>query len=51
MENRAKGLLRAAYGNLNSDNFEHDFVVGCIAEALAIMDGDLGSFDQLEEEA
>jgi len=45
MTNRAEGLLQAAYGNLNSDNFDHDFVNGCLAEALAIMQGDWASFD------
>ena len=46
--NEISKLLSAAYENMVSDNFEFDFVVGCIAEALAIADGDSGSFDNQE---
>jgi len=51
MVNRAEGLIQAAIGNMDSDDFDFDFVNGCLAEALAIMQGDWGSFDQLPEEA
>ena len=41
-------LLFEAYSDITSDNFDHDFVVGCLAEALARVQGDVGSFDNQE---
>jgi len=41
-------LLTMAYNDMASDNFDHDFVVGCLAEALARVQGDVGSFDIME---
>ena len=46
---RIAELLDLAYANLLSDNFDHDFVVGCVAEAKAIAEGDKGSFDNQHE--
>jgi hypothetical protein len=42
-------LLVMAYNDMTSDNFDHDFVSGCIAEALARVQGDTGSFDIMED--
>ena len=42
-------LLDLAHTNLLSDNFDHDFVVGCVAEAKAIAEGDESSFDNKGE--
>ena len=47
--NRIAEVLDLAYANLLSDNFDHDFVVGCVAEAKAIAEGDEGSFDNQGE--
>jgi len=41
-------LLSEAYNDMTSDNFDYDFVVGCLAEALARVQGDSGSFDIME---
>ena len=46
---RIAKLLDFAYANLLSDNFDHDFVVGCVAEAKAIAEGDESSFDNQGE--
>jgi hypothetical protein len=45
---KVEKLLTMAYNDMTSDNFDHDFVVGCIAEALARVQGDTGSFDIME---
>jgi hypothetical protein len=45
---KVEKLLTMAYSDMTSDNFDHDFVVGCIAEALARVQGDTGSFDIME---
>lgn len=42
---RIAKLLNTVYENLLSDNFDHDFVVGCVAEAKALAEGDESSFD------
>jgi len=42
---KVEKLLTLAYNDMSSDNFDHDFVAGCIAEALARVQGDTGSFD------
>jgi hypothetical protein len=42
-------LLDLAHTNLLSDNFDHAFVVGCVAEAKAIAEGDESSFDNKGE--
>ena len=39
-------LLNKAYDELLDDNYDHDVVVGLIAEAKAIAEKDHGSFDQ-----
>ena len=45
--NRIAALLNAAYDNLTGKHHpDHDFVIGCIAEAKALAEGDTGSFDQ-----
>lgn len=41
-------LIEAAYQDITSDDHDADFVAGCLAEALARIQGDYGSFDQLE---
>ena len=54
--NRVEHLLNVAYKVLNDDMQEAyplvdlDEAIGCIAEALAIVQGDSGSFDQYPEE-
>ena len=35
-------LLDMAYENMTSDNFEHDYVLGCIAHAKALAEGEIG---------
>ena len=45
---KVEKLLTMAYNDMTSDNFDHDFVVGCLAEALARVQGDSGSFDNQE---
>ena len=53
--NRVEHLLNVAYKNLNEEMQEAypmvdlDEAIGCIAEALAIIHGDHGSFDQEPE--
>ena len=42
-------LLNMAYQNMTDDNFDHDYVLGCIAEAKAIAEGDESSFDNQGE--
>jgi len=42
-------LVSMALKDISSDNFDPDFVSGCLAEALARLQGDWGSFDQVEE--
>ena len=37
-----------AYNDMASDSFDFDFVFGCLAEALARVQGDVGSFDNQE---
>ena len=54
--NRVEHLLNVAYKNLNEDMQEAyplvdlDEAIGCIAEALALLQGDSGSFDQVSED-
>ena len=47
--NSIVNLLDMAYENMTSDNFDHDYVMGCIAHAKAIAEGDEGSFDNQGE--
>jgi len=48
--NQIEKLINIAYQNMtDDDNFDHDFVAGCLAEALLRIQGDWGSFDQVEE--
>lgn len=54
--NRIEHLLNVAYKNLNEEMQEAyplvdlDEAIGCIAEALALIQGDSGSFDQVSED-
>jgi len=41
-------LLEAAYQDMTGDDMDHDFVVGCIAEALARIQQDEAAFDNQE---
>ena len=42
-------LISMAYKDMaDEDNFDYDFVMGCLAEAQAIVQGDTGSFDNQE---
>ena len=47
--NKIENLLNAAYRALQDDE-DIDSALGCIAEALARVQGDWGSFDGLEIE-
>lgn len=48
--NRIAALLNAAYENLTGEHHpDHDAVVGLIAEAKALAEGDAGSFDAQPE--
>ena len=44
--NKVEKLITAAYQNMDDEgNFDYDFVAGCLAEAQAILQGDMASFD------
>jgi len=43
-QNKIANLLNHAYNNLTSDNLDIDFSLGCVAEAKALVEGDMGSF-------
>lgn len=47
--NKIQELLQQAYDNMTSDNFEFDFVLGLIAHAKAVAEGDYSSFDNEED--
>ena len=42
-----KKLLNATYDELLDDNYDHDVVVGLVAEAKAVLENDKSSFDNL----
>jgi hypothetical protein len=47
--NQVEKLINAAYQDMSDeDNFDYDFVMGCLAEAQALLQGDTGSFDNQE---
>jgi len=46
--NEVEKLLDTAYNEITGDDCDIDFVAGCIAEALARVQGDTGSFDNQE---
>jgi len=41
-------LIEAAYQDMTGDDMDHDFVIGCLAEALARIQNDTGAFDNQE---
>lgn len=48
--NPVEKLVSIAYQNMaDEDNFDYDFVLGCLAEAQARLQGDTGSFDNQED--
>ena len=47
---KISSLLNLAYENLLSDDFDHDFVVGCVAEAKEIAEVGVAWIELLADE-